>query len=70
MPGSAVDTHLEFYLERAVQARAEASAATLENVRERCMRSARAWSEMAARVQRTQRLRVENEAAKAAPITD
>ena len=39
----------ETYLARAEQARVEADAATLENVRERCLRSATAWLEMAAR---------------------
>lgn len=59
-----MSTHLEFYLERAAQARAEAEAAILDNVRERCLRSASAWSEMAARVQKAERLRSINEAAK------
>jgi hypothetical protein len=63
-----VNTHLEFYLERAAQARAEAEAATLENVRDRCLRSATAWTEMAARVERTEKLRFENEAMKAAQL--
>lgn len=48
---------LETYLARAEQARAEADAATLENVRERCLRSETAWREMAARVERTDQLR-------------
>ena len=39
----------ETYLARAEQARAEADAATLENVRERCLRSETAWLEMAFR---------------------
>jgi len=47
----------ENYLARAEQARAEADAATLENVRERCLRSESAWREMAARVERTDQMR-------------
>jgi hypothetical protein len=59
-----VNTQLEFYLQQAARARADADVATLENVRDRCLRSASAWSKMAARVERTERLRSENEAAK------
>jgi len=55
----------ETYLARAEQARAEADAATLENVRERCLRSATAWLEMAARVERTDQLRASKLAEKA-----
>jgi hypothetical protein len=47
----------EIYLARADEARAEADAATLENVRERCLRSESAWMEMAARVERTDQMR-------------
>ena len=47
----------ETFLARAEQARAEADAATLENVRERCLRSELAWREMAARVERTDAMR-------------
>ena len=65
-----VNTHLGFYLERAAQARAEADAATLENVRDRCLRSATAWTEMAERLQRTEQLRFENEAVKAAQMAE
>jgi len=60
-----MSTQLEFYLERAARARAEAEAATLENVRHQCLRSADAWNEMAARTERVERCRFENEAAKA-----
>ena len=56
---------LETYLARAEQARAEADAATLENVRERCLRSETAWLEMAARVERTDQLRASKLAEKA-----
>jgi hypothetical protein len=39
----------EFYLERAAEARASAGAATLDNVRDRWLRSESSWTEMAAR---------------------
>jgi hypothetical protein len=39
----------EFYLARAAEARAGAGAATLDNVRDRWLRSEASWTEMAAR---------------------
>ena len=60
-----MSTHHEFYLERAAASRREAEAATLANVRERCLRAAAAWDEMAARAARTERMRAESEAKKA-----
>src|SRR6187431_324059 len=62
---SRMSTHHEFYLERAAAARRDAEEATLANVRERCMRAAAAWDEMAARAARTERMRAETEAKKA-----
>jgi hypothetical protein len=53
----ATATDRETYLARAAQAREEAEAATLDNVRERCLRSEAAWAEMAARAERTERMR-------------
>jgi hypothetical protein len=50
-------TDKETYLARAAEARAEADAATLDNVRDRCLRSAAAWNEMAARAERTEKMR-------------
>jgi hypothetical protein len=47
----------EFYLERAAEARAGASAATLHNVRDRWLRSEATWTEMAARSQRGETMR-------------
>ncbi|MBA2918307.1 hypothetical protein GON01_04880 [Sphingomonas sp. MAH-20] len=47
------------YRAQALAAEAAAEAATLENVRERCLRSAAAWNEMAARIELTDRLRAE-----------
>jgi hypothetical protein len=60
-----MSTHHEFYIERASAARREADAATLDNVRDRCLRAAAAWDEMAARAARTERMRAETEAKKA-----
>ena len=56
----------DFYLARAAEARADADAATLDNVRDRCLRSEAAWAEMAARAGRTEKMRAKSEAAKAA----
>ena len=56
---------LEFYLARAEQARADAEAATLEHVRERCLRSEAAWNALADRAERSERLRVEEQERKA-----
>ena len=46
-----------FYLERAAAARATAGAATLDNVRERWLRSEASWTEMAARSDRGEKMR-------------
>lgn len=56
----------DFYRARAVDARADAEAALLDNVRERCLRSAEAWDNMADRAVRTGRMRERLEAEKAA----
>jgi hypothetical protein len=50
-------TDRETYLARAAEARAAAETATLDNVRDRCLRSAAAWGEMAARAERTEHMR-------------
>ena len=47
----------ELFLFRADTAKAEADAATLDNVRDRCLRSEAAWAEMAARAKRTEEMR-------------
>ena len=60
-----MSTHT-FYLERAAESRRDAAAANLDNVRDRCLRAAAAWESMAARVARTERMRAETEARKAA----
>ncbi|CAN5152975.1 hypothetical protein BH09PSE3_BH09PSE3_17760 [soil metagenome] len=57
---------LQFYRDQAVRSHAEADAATLGNVRERCTRAALAWEEMADRISRTDAMRAEREAATAA----
>jgi hypothetical protein len=48
---------LDFYLARAAEARAEAQAATLVNVKNRPLRSEATWNEMARRVMDTERRR-------------
>lgn len=56
----------QFYLTRAAEARRDAEAATLDNVRERCLRSEAAWADMAARAARTETMRAKSDADKAA----
>ena len=55
----------EFFRARADQARAEADAATLDHVRERCQRSEAAWTALADRAQRSEQLRAAEEKRKA-----
>ena len=57
---------LENYLARAREARTAADAATLDNVREQCLRAEEAWLSMARRVERLNVMQERNEAAKAA----
>jgi hypothetical protein len=67
-----MSAQLDFYRARAAEARAEAEAASLENVRQRCLRAAAAWEDMADRAARTDRMRARQEAdraASAAPLT-
>jgi hypothetical protein len=52
-------TNLNFFLARAEQARTEGEEATLEHVRERCRRSEAAWTALADKARRSERLRVE-----------
>ena len=59
-------SNLEFFLARAAQARAEAEAATLDHVRERCRRSEAAWTALADKAKRSELLRVEEAERKAA----
>lgn len=59
---------LDNYRARAAQARADAEEAPLQNVRERCLRAEAAWTAMAARAERTDRMRRDSEARKAASV--
>ncbi|MFL6742791.1 MAG: hypothetical protein ACJ8E3_02390 [Sphingomicrobium sp.] len=56
----------KFYAERAAEARAIADAATLDNVRDRWLRSEASWAELADRGERSERLRDKLIAEKAA----
>lgn len=58
-------SNAEFYADQAAKARRDADQAYLDNVRDRCLRSAEAWEDMAARAERTSRMRAETEARKA-----
>ncbi len=53
-----------FYRDRARQAESDASTATLDNVRSRFLRAAKAWDEMATRAEKTAERRSVNEEAK------
>ncbi len=55
-----MSTQLQFYVARAEQARADAEAATLDNVRDRCLRSEAAWNLLAERAARTEQNRTGN----------
>ena len=61
-----MSSQLEFYQARAAEARADAEAATLANVRDRCLRAAAAWDAMAARAHRGDTMRARQEADKRA----
>jgi hypothetical protein len=60
------NSNLEFFLARVEQARCEADAATLDHVRERCQRSEAAWTALADKARRSERLRIEEQERKAA----
>ena len=53
---------------RAAAEQANADAAQLDNVRDRCTRAANAWTEMADRAERTLAQRIQREAATAAKV--
>ena len=55
---------LDAFLARADEARVQAELATLDNLRERCLRSEAAWREMAARIEHTEKMRATSLAAK------
>ena len=56
----------DMYIQRASEARADADAALLDNVRDRCLRAEAAWKAMADRAARTETMRATLEAHKAA----
>ena len=60
-----MNTTAMFYRDRARQAEADADSATLDNVRDRRSRAAKAWDEMATRAEKTAERRSVNEEAKA-----
>ena len=55
---------LNFYRDRAAEAGRDAAEAKLDNVRERCLRAEEAWLGMAARVERSEKLRADSAAYK------
>ena len=57
--------NLEFYRARAAEASADADAATLEHVRDRCRRSEAAWQALADRAERSEQMRAEEAQRKA-----
>ena len=61
-----MSTQHDFYRTRAAEARTDADKATLDNVRDRCLRAAAAWEAMAARAHRSDTFRAKQEADKAA----
>ena len=63
-------TDKETFLARAAEAQAQADSATLDNVRDRCLRSAAAWTEMAQRAERTERMRDKAKVAAAAAAVE
>ncbi len=63
-----MSTQHDFYAARASEARSDAEAATLDNVRDRCLRAAAAWEAMAARAHRSDTFRAKQEADKSALI--
>jgi hypothetical protein len=63
-------SNLQFFLARAEQSRSEAEAATLDHVRERCRRSEAAWTALAERAERSERMRVEEAERKAAQAAE
>jgi hypothetical protein len=58
-------SNLEFFRARAAQCHAEAEEATLAHVRERCLRSEAAWSSLAHKAERSERMREEEAKRKA-----
>jgi len=63
----AISNTLQFYLDRAQQARSEAEEATLSHVRERCRRAEAAWESLAQKAARAQEGRLQQAKVQAAP---
>ncbi len=63
-------TQPEFYRAQAKLMREQAESAVLDNVRDRCLRSAEAWTQMADRAERHRASVLKTEAAKAAAAAD
>ncbi|MGK2908811.1 MAG: hypothetical protein ACSLE1_20890 [Sphingobium sp.] len=59
-------THSDFCRQQAAKAQSDADATKLDNVRDRCLRSMSAWTEMADRAERVAAEREVREAASAA----
>ena len=59
-------TTSDFYVKQAIQCEQDAAATALENVRERCLRSARTWRALAERLTRAETMRVHEAEEKAA----
>ena len=59
---------LKFYLDRADEAREQAEAATLSHVRDRCRRSEAAWTQLAERLDATEKMRIKQLMFKAASM--
>ena len=55
----AISNSLQFYLDRAQQARSEAEEATLSHVNERCRRSEAAWASLAQKAARDEEGRLQ-----------
>jgi hypothetical protein len=61
---------LQFYLDRAAEARKQAEAATLSHVRDRCRRSEVAWTQLAERSAATEAMRLKQMQMKAAQFAE
>lgn len=57
---------LQFYRDRAEEARKQAKSATLTHVRERCRRSQAAWAQLAERAEAVEKMRLKQLQMKAA----
>lgn len=68
-PMSTTNTRAAFCREQADQAQAAAAVATLDNVRDRCLRSMAVWQDLADRAERVDAERRVREAATAASTT-